>query len=95
MELALALVEGHGLWKQRASHTTKPHGAKPEPGVLSCVRANCGPSPRHDWGVRKPSIWWAFVPGQEVPKVGVTSESPHEAGIQHVLCLQLPRALVP
>lgn len=32
-----------------SSHKIKPHGAKLKPGVLSCVRANRGKSPRPEW----------------------------------------------
>ena len=38
---------------KRNAHKTKPHGAKLKPGVLSCVRANPGSSPRCSWARRK------------------------------------------
>lgn len=45
-------AEHQGLWKQHSTQT-KPHGARLKPGVLSCVRANRGSSPRRDWARRK------------------------------------------
>lgn len=45
---------------QRSAHKTKPHGAKLKPGVLSCVRASRGSSPRRNCARRKACLLAGF-----------------------------------